>query len=437
MFPSSLKLTPALLQDATTLLGEVLHFSAPADNLLSTFFRDRPKLGRQERTVIAECVYGVLRRFLALKWILPDGNPRLWILLWLGRFQGISQRELEPLILPRDRDTLAALKSRSLESAPLDVQAELPEWVVNKLRAVMPDDAILNLGRALQQPAPLDLRVNTFKSSRESVQSSLKELGIEARPTDHSPTGLRVSSHPDLAKLPSFKSGEIEVQDEGSQLLAILVGARRGEMVADLCAGAGGKTLAMGAQMSSSGRLYAFDINERRLAKLSPRLKRSGLSNVTPQLIASENDTRLKRLAGKLDRVLVDAPCSGLGTLRRNPDLKFRQSPQTVASLTQTQASLIRAGAKLLKPGGRLVYATCSLLPDENQAIVASFMVEHADFKLIPAKEALAAQRIPLDTGNYMELNPARHGTDGFFAAVLEKKQLKIRVDQAEETAQS
>jgi 16S rRNA (cytosine967-C5)-methyltransferase len=192
-------------------------------------------------------------------------------------------------------------------------------------------------------------------------------------------------------------------------------------MVADLCAGAGGKTLALGAQMSSSGRLYAFDINEKRLSRLSPRLKRSGLSNVTPQLIANENDTRLKRLAGKLDRVLVDAPCSGLGTLRRNPDLKFRQSPQTVASLTKTQAGLIRAGAKLLKPGGRLVYATCSLLPEENQAIVTAFLAEHPEFHLQPAREALAAQRISLDTGDYLELNPALHGTDGFFAAVLEK----------------
>jgi 16S rRNA (cytosine967-C5)-methyltransferase len=418
---SSFKLTPALLQDATTLLGEVLHFSAPADSLLSTFFRDRPKLGRQERTVIAECVYGVLRRFLALKWILPDGNPRLWILLWLGRFQGISQRELEPLILPRDRDKLAALKSRSLESAPLDVQAELPEWVVNKLRPVMADETILNLGRALQQPAPLDIRVNTFKTSRESLLAALNESGIAAQATRYSPIGIRASGHPDLAKLPAFKSGEMEVQDEGSQLLAILVGARRGEMVADLCAGAGGKTLALGAQMSSSGRLYAFDINEKRLSRLAPRLKRSGLSNVTPQLIASENDTRLKRLAGKLDRVLVDAPCSGLGTLRRNPDLKFRQSPQTVSSLTQTQASLIRAGAKLLKPGGRLVYATCSLLPEENQSVITAFLAEHRDFRLLPASEALAAQRVPLDTGNYLELNPALHGTDGFFAAVLEK----------------
>jgi 16S rRNA (cytosine967-C5)-methyltransferase len=210
------------------------------------------------------------------------------------------------------------------------------------------------------------------------------------------------------------------VQDDGSQLLALLLGARRGEMVCDFCAGAGGKTLAIGAMMASSGRLYAFDVAEKRLAKLKPRLARSGLSNVMPQLIASENDTRVKRLAGKLDRVLVDAPCSGLGTLRRNPDLKFRQSPESVAALTQKQASILRAAAKLLKPGGRLVYATCSLLPEENEAIVEALLAE-GGFTLLPVNELLAQNKIDLDTGALLKLSPAVHGTDGFFAAVMVK----------------
>jgi 16S rRNA (cytosine967-C5)-methyltransferase len=272
-------------------------------------------------------------------------------------------------------------------------------------------------------PAPLDLRANIQKANRDSVLAKLAEAGIEARPTPYSPWGIRIAKSFDLSRHALFKEGLIEVQDEGSQLLALLTGARRGEMVADLCAGAGGKTLALGAAMASSGRLYAFDINENRLAKLSPRLKRSGLSNVTSQVISNENDTRLKRLAGKLDRVLIDAPCSGLGTLRRNPDLKFRQSRETLASLNRTQASLIRAGAKLVKPGGRLVYATCSLLAEENQAIVESFLAEHAEFKLAPANELLEVGRIELDTGIFLQLNPADHGTDGFFAAVLEKQQ--------------
>jgi 16S rRNA (cytosine967-C5)-methyltransferase len=420
---SAFKLTPALINEASLLLAEVLAFSSPADSLISGYFRQHPKLGRQERSAIAECTYGVLRHLLALRWLLPTGHPRLWLLLWLARFHGQSLRELAPLLKPGDQETMLALKSTDLTSAPLAVQAELPDWVTAKLHGTLTDAEILKLGRALQRPAPLDIRVNAVKTSRESLLARLREHGIEAQPLPFSPIGLRLAGHPDLARLAAFKAGELEVQDEGSQLLAVLTGARRGEMIADLCAGAGGKTLALGAAMASSGRLYAFDVNEKRLARLAPRLKRSGLSNVTPQLISHEGDTRLKRLAGKLDRVLVDAPCSGLGTLRRNPDLKFRQSADTVAALTQTQASLIRAGARLLKPGGRLVYATCSLLPEENQGIVQPFLAEFADFRLVPAHEVLASQRIPLDTGTFLQLDPARHGTDGFFAAVLEKSQ--------------
>lgn len=404
------------------MLVEVLQFSSPADALLSAHFRKNSKLGSHDRAQIADCVYGVLRRLLALRWLAPEATPRVLLLLWLARFQGISLRELEPFAREKDRARIAEAKARSLDGAPLEVHAELPGWVVASLRGGQSDEAILALGRALQQPAPLDLRVNIHKANRDAVLAKLAEAGIEARPTPYSPWGIRIAQAFDLSRHPLFKEGLIEVQDEGSQLLALLTGARRGEMVADLCAGAGGKTLALGASMASSGRLYAFDINEKRLSKLSPRLKRSGLSNVTAQVIAHENDTRLKRLAGKLDRVLIDAPCSGLGTLRRNPDLKFRQSPETVASLTQTQASLIRTGAKLAKPGGRLVYATCSLLPAENQAIVEGFLGEHPEFKRLPANEVLATARVELDTGEYLQMNPAVHGTDGFFAAILERQ---------------
>lgn len=417
-----LKLTPAQFQEASTLLVEVLQFAAPADALLSAHFRRNPKLGSHDRAQIADCIYGVLRRLLALRWLMPDAVPRLLLLMWLARFAGISLRELEPLTREKDRARLAEAKAKSFDGAPLSVQAELPDWVIESLHGTCDDAAILALGRALQQPAPLDLRVNIHKANRDAVLAKLRETDIEAQPTPYSPWGIRIAHAFDLSRHPLFKEGLIEVQDEGSQLLALLTGARRGEMVADLCAGAGGKTLALGAAMASSGRLYAFDINEKRLSKLSPRLKRSGLSNVTAQVIANENDTRLKRLAGKLDRVLIDAPCSGLGTLRRNPDLKFRQSPDTVASLTKTQASLIRAGSKLVKAGGRLVYATCSLLPAENQAIVENFLAEHPGFRRVPANEALAAGRVALDTGEYLQLNPAVHGTDGFFAAIMEKQ---------------
>ena len=219
-----------------------------------------------------------------------------------------------------------------------------------------------------------------------------------------------------------LRDGTVEVQDEGSQLLCQLLAPKRGEMVVDFCAGAGGKTLAIGAAMRSTGRLYAFDVSEKRLSNLGPRLARSGLSNVHPSRIDSEHDAKIKRLAGKIDRVLVDAPCSGLGTLRRNPDLKWRQSAQAVEEMSAKQQSILASAARLLKPGGRLVYATCSVLARENQQVVEQFLAAHEDFMLVPAGEVLAAQKIALEMGPYLELYPQVHQTDGFFAAVLERR---------------
>ncbi|HYP67982.1 MAG TPA: RsmB/NOP family class I SAM-dependent RNA methyltransferase [Thiobacillaceae bacterium] len=417
-----LKFTPPLLRETSVLLGDVLTFAAPADSLLSSHFRRNPTLGRDQRAFMADSIFGVLRHLRSLQWQSPNASPRLLLLLWLVKISGMSIRELEPAMKKGEGETLAGLKAAAPSAPPLAVRAEWPDWVVDALHTQRSAERILELGRAMQNPAALDLRVNTLKSSREAVLAELEKLGLKATPTPYSPTGIRLTGHPDLARLSLFKSGAIEVQDEGSQLIPVLLGARRGEMVADLCAGAGGKTLALGALMASSGRLYAFDVNEKRLAKLSPRLKRSGLSNVTPQLITSEQDSRLKRLAAKLDRVLVDAPCSGLGTVRRNPDLKYRHSPDSVDELNRKQASLIRAAARLLKPGGRLVYATCSLLWAENQAIVEDFLNEHPEFRLLPAGELLASQRIPLTMGEYLEMDPVRHHTDGFFAAILEKQ---------------
>jgi 16S rRNA (cytosine967-C5)-methyltransferase len=201
-----------------------------------------------------------------------------------------------------------------------------------------------------------------------------------------------------------------------------MLSPKRNDMVVDFCAGAGGKTLMLGAMMNSQGRLYAWDISEKRLTNLKPRLKRSGLSNVQPQLIAHENDAKVKRLAGKIDRVLVDAPCSGLGTLRRNPDLKYRQSVQSVAELNVKQAAILASAARLLKKGGRLVYATCSLLHEENQAIVQAFLEAHPDYSLVPAGEVLKQHHIDMAMGDYLQLTPQKHNTDGFFAAVLERQ---------------
>ncbi|EXI92980.1 MAG: Ribosomal RNA small subunit methyltransferase B [Candidatus Accumulibacter sp. BA-94] len=295
-------------------------------------------------------------------------------------------------------------------------------WLYGELLAGFAADELERLAAALNQPAPLDLRVNSLKAGRDEVLQKLLESGLAASPCPYSPLGIRLAGKPALARHPLFTAGCIEVQDEGSQLLGFLLQPRRGQMVADFCAGAGGKTLLLGALMRSQGRLYAFDVADRRLAKLKPRLARSGLSNVHPVRIESERDVRVGRLAGKLDRVLVDAPCSGLGTLRRNPDLKWRQSPASVVELTAKQGAILAAAASLVKPGGRLVYATCSLLEAENDRIVDGFLAQNPQFVACPAGQILQQQDIALDTGERLRLLPHRHATDGFFATVLERQ---------------
>ena len=290
------------------------------------------------------------------------------------------------------------------------------------MRTRLADDEIWQLAEALNRPAPLDLRVNALKMGRDEALAAIQAAGFGAAPTPCSPLGVRLEGKPALQHMALFNDGTVEVQDEGSQLLAHLLAPRRGEMVIDFCAGAGGKTLALGALMRNTGRLYAMDISAKRLAKLKPRLARSGLSNVHPVELDSEVDPKLKRMLGKADRVLVDAPCSGLGTLRRNPDLKWRQTPATVAEMNAKQRAILASAARLVKPGGRLVYATCSLLNEENVNIVNAFLAATPQFTRLNAGEVLAAQQIVVSTGVDLELWPNRHGTDGFYAAVLERQ---------------
>ena len=291
-----------------------------------------------------------------------------------------------------------------------------------RLGAAYGDAERAALAQGLLAAAPLDLRVNPLKTTRDAARAALAAAGIDAKPTAHSPLGLRVAGRPAINEHPLYLDGALEVQDEGSQLVGLLLAPKRNDMVVDFCAGAGGKTLLLGALMRSQGRLYAFDVSEKRLANLKPRLARSGLSNVHPQLIAHERDAKVKRLAAKIDRVLVDAPCTGFGTLRRNPDLKWRQTERDLAELVVKQQTILRAAATLVKPGGRLVYATCSVLPDENEAQVATFLAEHPGFAAVDAAAELARAGVALDTGPTLRLVPHRHGCDGFFAAVVERR---------------
>ena len=428
---------PKVLLDASTeLVRLALTFQHPADSVVSRFFRDQRKthaFGPRERGLLAETVYNVLRYKLRYEHFAPSGSgPRERRLAILGFAQ-----HLQDSASPKQDDSLGFLKSALhknevawLEGC-LSVREEdllerhrhnLPEWLVAPLKAQV-GDGFWPLAHALNVSATLDLRVNTLTDKREDVRKELALAGIRSEPTPYSPWGLRVQGKPALTKLDAFARGAVEVQDEGSQLLAGLLEARRGEMVVDFCAGAGGKTLALGAMMRNTGRLYAFDTSAHRLDALKPRLARSQLSNVHPSAIAHERDERIKRLSGKIDRVLVDAPCSGLGTLRRNPDLKWRQSPQSVQELTAKQASILASAARLLKPGGRLVYATCSLLPLENEAIAQAFSDQHPQFDVLPVADVLASLKVDnaahlcTTEGQYLRLWPHTHGTDGFFAA--------------------
>lgn len=417
-----MRLTPERLDLMIAAVRKILPLQAPADILLRQFFQERPQLGQNDRSVIAETVFGVLRRRFFLEKLAGKATARELALAYLTRFQGMNLRELTPFLRETEIKWIQQIKAIKLEEQPLFIRAEFPEWLMEKLQKFWSDEEILRLGQALQQPAPLDIRVNSLLAKREEVLATLKYQGIEAQPTPFSPIGIRITGKPAINRNELFLSGKIEVQDEGSQLLGFLLAPKRGEMVVDFCAGAGGKTLLLGALMHSHGRLYAFDVSEKRLNNLKPRLKRSGLSNIHPQRIDSERDIKLKRLAGKIDRVMVDAPCSGLGTLRRNPDLKWRQSPESIDELQTKQIAILDAAASLLKPGGRLVYATCSLLPEENQQIVEQFLANHPQFSVLHCGELLAQQKIALpDIGTYLQLSPLHHNTDGFFAAVLER----------------
>ena len=416
------RFTPALFAHAEAVLGQLLRFDHPADAVVSRYFREHRQLGHADRAFVAETVFAVLRRGRSIEARCAGQlSDRRRLLATLAIVRGWSQRELAPVLKASEEEWLAAAKAVPEADLPPAVRCDLPDWLYARLEQQFGADEVLALSRAMNQSAPLDLRVNTLKGDRDTLLAKLAADDIAATPGSLSPLAVRLRDKPALAKHPLFLEGAFEVQDEGSQLLGFLLEPKRGEMVVDFCAGAGGKTLLLGALMKNTGRLYAYDVSDKRLARLKPRLARSGLSNVHPVRIEHERDIRIKRLAGKVDRVLVDAPCSGLGTLRRNPDLKWRQGEDSIAELAVKQAAILDAAARLVRPGGRVVYATCSLLTAENEAVVDAFLAGHQDFTLAPASQVLARHGIMLD-GESLRLLPHRHNTDGFFAAILDRK---------------
>lgn len=414
-------LLPVQFQHAAALLQELLGGGRAADKTIEAYFRAHPKLGARDRGTVAELAYNCLRRRRSLEYVGGSDSARDLVATYLLTDGGLSARTLGE-IAARDLTSLTThVRTTPLATAPWAVRADLPDWLAATLTTQWDEERALTLAQALNRPAPADLRVNPLKADRDTVRARLADEGFPSEPTPYSPLGLRRHDRAPLFRTQAFHDGLFEIQDEGSQLLAYLLEPKRQERIVDFCAGAGGKTLHIGALLANTGTVYAFDIAQKRLDKLKPRVVRAGLDNVRIEHIESENDARVQRLRGKIDRVLVDAPCSGTGTVRRNPDIKWRSID--LAEITATQARILHAAAALAKPGGRVVYATCSLIEAENDAVIAQFLATHPDFELVPAADILARRHIALaDAGTMLRLDPVRHGTDAFFAAALQRR---------------
>lgn len=419
-------MTPAArLQAALALIQEVERAPRPADAVVSAWFRARRDLRDHERGELSDLLYEVLRHQARLGWWLAKYDrpptPRHRLLAWLALSRRMRRDDIQGVLglSEAERDLLKRLEGGSLDhpAMPDEVRGECPAWALAPLRKRF-GEAFADEMAAMLTPAPLDLRVNPLQSTREAVLADLRRLGLPAEPSRMAPFGVRVRERPSLARLPMLKTGAAEIQDEGSQLVALLVGAQAGERVVDFCAGAGGKTLAIATQMENRGQVIACDVSESRLKRAAQRFRGAGLHNIQTRLLASERDKWVKRHKGGFDRVLVDAPCSGTGTWRRNPDARWRAEGAGLESLAALQGEILASAARLVRPGGRLVYATCSLIPDENEAQVEAFLAANPDFRVTPLGEA-APQITDSAHPDYLSLTPARHGTDGFFAAVL------------------
>ena len=436
-------MTPAARLAAAIDLLDMLEAAGrrPADAVAHDFFRSRRYIGGGDRRDISERAWAIIRQRLRLDWWLAKikarPSARFLVAAHLLLVEGLDvatigrafpggQYAAAALTIPEQK-LLAVLDNARFgatgpvhPSMPEPVLLNLPEWALPSLRARF-GDTLATEAASLDQPAPLDLRVNTLKIDRTQAAAALAAEGLETIPTPFSPWGLRLPGRRPVTATRAYQDGLIEVQDEGSQLIAALVDARPGMKVVDLCAGAGGKTLAMAAAMQNRGRITACDVSAPRLEGAVKRLARAGVDNAERHLLES-GDRWAKRRAGTFDRVLVDAPCTGTGTWRRNPDGRFRTGPQDLAELILKQAEILAIGAGLVRVGGHLVYATCSLLAEENEDHVAGFLATHPDFAVVPLAAAWTAAELPGEApcpGPFLALSPAAHGTDGFFAAVL------------------
>lgn len=427
-------MTPsARIEAVIDLLAEIIAMPRPADTLTSQYFRDRRFIGSKDRAAINTRLYRIMRAYHRLGWWIKKGggevNERTLVIASL-----IFDKEHSPLSLDHsfsgekytpsplteeEKELSKYLEKQELNdpAVPLRERMECPEWAFEPLQQALGDGFEKEM-KAMLSRAPMDIRVNAIKATRNDVLRQMKKDGLEVEAGKLSPFAIRVEGRPQIGQYPLFKDGYFEIQDEGSQLVALVADARPGEQVVDFCAGAGGKTLAMAAAMNNKGRIVALDVLGGRLHRAKLRFRRAGLHNIETREMTSERDKFVKRHAGHFDLVLVDAPCSGTGTWRRDPDKRWRMLGPGIETLVPLQKSILESASRMVKPGGRLVYATCSLLPEENENQIERFLKEHAEFSIKPVDTSLVQDT----AGPFMKVTPAQHDTDGFFAAVLTRK---------------
>ena len=433
-------MTPsARLTAAIEVLADIEGRRRPAPDALKDWGLAHRFAGSKDRAAIASLVYDALRRKASSAHVMGEVTPRAVLLGSLALARGLDAAAIAALCTgerfapePLSKAEQKRLKALKLDDAPAHIAGDFPEWLAGDLEAAFGEGLVAEM-QALSQRAPIDIRVNTLKTERARIVPELAHLHPEITP--HAPTGLRFSAGedgrgPTLQVTPEFLKGQFEIQDEGSQIVAALAGAAPGLQVVDLCAGGGGKTLELAALMDNSGQIYATDADARRLAPIHDRLTRAGARNVQVRTPKGRGDEPLADLAGRIDLVLVDAPCTGIGTWRRNPDTKWRVRPGALDERMKEQDLVLARAAALVKPGGRICYITCSVIPRENDERVAAFLDANAGFASVDPREILAlapdtlSERDDLVSprGFGIQLSPLRTGTDGFYCAILQRK---------------
>lgn len=430
---------PARIQCAIDLLARINAGRIPMDNVIRDFMAARRFIGSKDRTQIVERVYRIIRAHARLGWWMVQGKrpdtSRARVLADLvlndqaayENLQGLfTQGQYDPGPLDQDEIAFAAFlhgKTITNPAMPACIRAECPDWATEKLQILFGDDFEAQAA-AMIDPAPLDLRVNTIKGTVDEAIDLLKADKVFVERMAYSPIGLRARGKPFMGDTRAYKKGLVEIQDEGSQLIGLISGAKPGMRILDFCAGGGGKTLVLAAMMNNKGNIVATDNDARRLEKGKPRFRKAGVHNVELRCLEDEQHRKwLRRQKGAMDVVLVDAPCSSSGTWRRNPDLRWKCYGPTLEEIVRMQAEILDKVADKAKPGGRLVYATCSLFPEENEGQIAAFLERHPDYEVLDLEKAWEGLESPPPCkGPYLRLFPKTHGTDGFFAAILQRK---------------